>query len=311
MNGMPHDRASSRLPRVWRCITAALLWVALGFAHAQDLLPVPVLSARVIDQTATLDASHLAALEGKLQALELAKGSQLVVLVVPSTAPEDIASYANRIANDWKIGRRDVGDGVLLIVAKQDRRVRIEVAKTLEGAIPDLAAKRVIDQAITPRFKQGDYAGGIGAGVDQLAALINGEALPAPSRNDAKGQGRRPMGEWTDLLIFMVFALPVGSAVARSMLGRKLGALVTGAGIGALAFIFTTSLVVAALAGVLALVFALVSGVAGLARAGRWGGGGAGGFGSGGGWSGGSGGGGGFSSGGGGDFGGGGASGSW
>ena len=234
----------------------------------------------------------------------------MVVLVIASTAPEDIASYANRVANDWKIGRRAVGDGVLLIVAKDDRRVRIEVAKTLEGAIPDLAAKRVIDQAMTPRFKQGDYAGGIGAGVEQLTALINGEALPAPSRGDARGQGRQAMGEWTDLLIFMVFALPVGSAVARSILGRKLGALVTGAGIGTLAFIFTTSLVIAGLAAVVALVFSLISGAASLARAGRLGGGSAGGFGSGGGWSGGSGGGG-FSSGGGGDFGGGGASGRW
>ena len=307
---MPQASAASRLEGLLRRLAAAfLLLSAGGFALAQDVQPVPALSARVIDKTATLDASQLAALEGKLQTLESAKGAQLVVLVIASTAPEDIASYANRVANDWKIGRRAVGDGVLLIVAKDDRRVRIEVAKTLEGAIPDLAAKRVIDQAITPRFKQGDYAGGIGAGVEQLTALINGEALPAPSRGDANGQGRQAMGEWTDLLIFMVFALPVGSAVARSILGRKLGALVTGAGIGALAFIFTTSLVIAGLAAAVALVFALVSGAAGLARAGRWGGGSAGGFGSGGGWSGGSGGG--FSSGGGGDFGGGGASGRW
>ncbi|MEO6623498.1 MAG: TPM domain-containing protein [Burkholderiaceae bacterium] len=293
-------------------MTTALLLAASALAVAQDVLPVPVLSGRVIDQTGTLDAAQLAALERKLQVLESIKGSQLVVLVVASTAPEDIASFANRIANAWGIGRRAVGDGVLLIVAKNDRRVRIEVAKTLEGAIPDLAAKRVIDQAITPRFKQGDYAGGIGAAVDQLTALINGEALPAPERDGAQGQGRQPMGEWTDLLVFMLFALPIGSAVARSMLGRKLGAMVTGAGIGGLAFLFTTSLVIAGLAAAVALIFALIGGAAGLARAGRWGGGSVGGFGSGGGWSGGSGGGGGgFSSGGGGDFGGGGASGSW
>ena len=309
---MPQASAASRLGGLLRRLAAAfLLLSAGGFALAQDVQPVPALSARVIDQTGTLDASQLAALEATLRALESAKGTQLVVLVIASTAPEDIASYANRVANDWKIGRRDVGDGVLLIVAKQDRQVRIEVAKTLEGAIPDLAAKRVIDQAITPRFKQGDYAGGIGAGVEHLTALINGEALPAPSRGDARGQGRQAIGEWTDLLIFMVFALPVGSAVARSILGRKLGALVTGVGIGALAFVFTTSLVIAGLAAVVALIFALISGAAGLARAGRLGGGSAGGFGSGGGWSGGSGVGGGFSSGGGGDFGGGGASGSW
>ena len=309
---MPQPSVASRLGGLLRRLAAALLLLSAGgFTLAQDVQPVPTLSARAMDQTGTLDASQLAALEAKLQALESAKGAQLVVLVIASTAPEDIASYANRVANNWKIGRRAVGDGVLLIVAKDDRRVRIEVAKTLEGAIPDLAAKRVIDQAITPRFKQGDYAGGIGAGVDQLTALINGEALPAPSRADARGQGSQVMGEWSDLLIFMVFALPMGSAVARSILGRKLGALVTGAGIGALAFFFTTSLVIAGLAAVVALIFALVSGAAGLARVGRMGGGGAGGFGSGGGWGGGIGGGGGFSSGGGGDFGGGGASGRW
>ena len=276
---MPLASVASRLGGLLRRLAVALLLLSAGgVALAQDVLPVPALSARAMDQTGTLDASQLAALEAKLQALESAKGAQLVVLVIASTAPEDIASYANRVANNWKIGRRAVGDGVLLIVAKGDRRVRIEVAKTLEGAIPDLAAKRVIDQAITPRFKQGDYAGGIGAGVDQLTALINGEALPAPSRADARGQGSRAMGEWSDLLIFMLFALPMGSAVARSILGRKLGALVTGAGIGALAFFFTTSLVIAGLAAVVALIFALVSGAAGLARVGRLGGGSAGGF---------------------------------
>ncbi len=313
MNGLA---TPSALPGLWgalrRAAVAVLLLLATAWAMAQEVLPVPVLAARVIDQTGTLDAPQVSALESKLQALESAKGSQMVVLVVASTAPEDIASYANRVANAWRIGRRDVGDGVLLIVAKQDRRVRIEVAKTLEGAIPDLAAKRVIEQAITPRFKQGDYAGGISAGVDQLTALINGEALPAVSGRDTQARGLQLKGDWTNLLVFMFFALPIGSAVARSMLGRKLGSLFTGAGIGVLAFLITTSVVIAGLAAVVALIFALVSGAAGLTRGGRWGGPGSGGFGSGGGWSGGSsGGGGGFSSGGGGDFGGGGASGSW
>jgi uncharacterized protein len=117
-------------------------------------------------------------LKAKLAALEAAKGSQVVVLMLPTTAPEDIASYANRVGNTWKIGRKGVGDGVLLIVAKDDRKVRIEVAKTLEGAIPDLAAKQIIDQALTPRFKVGDYAGGLDAAVEQLAARIKGEPLP-------------------------------------------------------------------------------------------------------------------------------------
>ena len=158
-----------------------MLGLGLGAinAFAQDVQAVPALSARVIDTTGTLDDAQKAALDTRLAALEAQKGAQVVVLVVPSTAPEDIASYANRVANTWKIGRREVGDGVLLIVAKNDRALRIEVAKTLEGAIPDLAANRIIDEAITPRFRSGDYAGGLTAGVEQLAARIAGEPLPA------------------------------------------------------------------------------------------------------------------------------------
>jgi len=140
-------------------VTLTLLSWA-GSARAQDLQPVPPLSARVIDQTATLAAPDRAALDAKLAAFEAEAGPQIVVLLVARTAPEDIAAYANRVGNDWKIGRRDVGDGVLLIVAKDDRKVRIEVAKTLEGAIPDLAAKQIIDDAITPAFRRGDFAGG-------------------------------------------------------------------------------------------------------------------------------------------------------
>jgi uncharacterized protein len=139
----------------------------------------------VIDATDSLEAGQKAALEAKLAALEAAKGSQVVVLMVPTTAPEDIASYANRVGNTWKIGRKSVGDGVLLVVAKDDRKVRIEVAKTLEGAIPDLAAKQIIDQALTPRFKQGDYAGGLDAAVDQLAARIKTQTMSSSSAQQA------------------------------------------------------------------------------------------------------------------------------
>jgi len=236
------------------------------------------------------------------------------VLMVPSTQPEDIASFANRVANTWKIGRREVGDGVLVIVAKTDRSLRIEVAKTLEGAIPDLAAKHIIDQAITPRFKQGDFAGGLNAGIDQLVARVHGEALPAV-RDDARAHGiGKPDFQWFDLLIFMVFALPIGAAVARSVFGRKLGALATGLGVGGIALVVTASAWIAGFASVVALIYALVAGfsAAGGGRGLRSGGAG---FGAGGGWGRGGGGwgggGGGFSSGGGGDFGGGGASGKW
>lgn len=308
---MTAGTAAQRMGACLRGAALALLVLVCGSGWAQDLLPVPALAARVMDNTGTLTGAQIAALDAKLQALETSKGSQLVVLVVATTAPEDIASYANRVANTWKIGRRDVGDGVLLIVAKDDRKLRIEVAKTLEGAIPDLAARRIIDAAISPRFRQADFAGGIDAGVTQIVALVNGEALPAPGAQPS-GMGKAAQFEWMDLLIFMVFALPIGANVARGILGRRLGALATGAGVGVLALVFTASLVIAGVAGAIALVFTLLTGSSGLARAHRSGGGFAGfGGGQGGGWSGGGSSGGGFSSGGGGDFGGGGASGSW
>jgi len=299
-----------------------LLWVlafGAGPALAQDVLAVPALTARVIDQTGTLDDIQRAGLEQKLAALESSKGTQLVILMVPTTAPEDISSYANRVANTWKIGRKQVGDGVLLIVAKNDRKVRIEVAKTLEGAIPDLAARQVIDDAITPKFRAGDFAGGLQAAVDQLIARINGEALPEPppQRTWHDGDTRGGPGfDWFDMAIFLFFAVPIGGAVLRRMFGRPLGTLLTGGGVGALAFLLTASPGIAIVAGLLALVFSLFSGLGG-GRRGGWGAGpfigglGGGGFGGGGFGGGGGGGGGGFSSGGGGDFGGGGASGDW
>lgn len=292
-----------------------VLWAAgAGAVQAQGVLPVPALTARVIDQTGTLDASQMAALQSQLKAIEDKHGSQVVVLMVPTTQPEDIASYANRVANDWKIGRRDVGDGVLLIVAKNDRQLRIEVAKTLEGAIPDLMARRVIDGAITPGFKQNDYAGGLSAGVAQIAALVAGEGLPQPTQQrGTDGGGGGGLGQWSNLLVFALFALPIASNVLRSAFGRKFGALATGAGVGIVAFIVSASVVIAGLAGVAALIYALISAFAGRGGGGRggMGGGGLGGGFGGGGFRGGGGGGGGFSSGGGGNFGGGGASGRW
>jgi uncharacterized protein len=288
------------------------LWLAACalLAHAQGVLPVPELTGRVIDQTGTLDATQKKALEDKLAALEQSKGTQLVILMVPTTQPEDIFDFSNRVANTWKIGRKQVGDGLLVVVAKNDRKVRIEVAKTLEGAIPDVVALRIIDEAIRPRFRADDYAGGLQAAVDMLVARVNGEALPEPPQREARGDGGG--FDWFDLAIFMFFAVPIAGAVLRGMLGNKLGTLATGGGVGALAYVVTSSLLVAGLAGVFALLFSLFSGFGG----GRRGGGGPVIFPGGGGWSGGGGGGswgggGGFSSGGGGDFGGGGASGDW
>ena len=297
-----------------RLLFAAWLWALLCLpAQAQDLRPVPALTARVIDQTGTLSAAQRDALEAKLAAYEKEAGPQIVVLMVPSTAPEDIAAFAYRVADSWKIGRREVGDGLLIVVAKNDRRVRIEVARALEGAIPDLAARQIIDRAIGPAFKAGDFAGGLDAGIDALKARIQGENLPLPWATEGPQQG-----SWQELLMFFFVAVPVIGSILSRLLGRRLGALLTAAGAGAAAWVFSASLLIAAAA---ALVTLFVVGILGLGamRSGLgrgrgrggpviWGGGGGGGFG-GGGFGGG--GGGGFSSGGGGSFGGGGASGDW
>ena len=296
----------------WRVLLeGVLLWLLCAAALAQDVLPVPPLSGRVIDQTATLSPAQSQALSDKLAAIEQQTGSQLVVLIVPTTQPEDIASYAQRITDQWKIGRRDVGDGLVIVVAKNDRKVRIEVAKTLEGAIPDLAAKRVITEKITPAFKAGDFAGGLNAAVDQLAARIKGEALPAPTPSAKRGA--QPGLQWEELAMFFFIGVPVLGAVLTGMMGRKLGSLTTSGVAGGLAWWLSASLLAAGAAAVLSLVLVGVLGFGaarGLRRGGGpilWGGGGGGG-----GWGGGGGGGGGgFSSGGGGDFGGGGASGDW
>lgn len=306
---------------VWRVLSAVLAVLCLSIAlvatvWAQGLLPVPALAGRVIDQTGTLTAAQVQALDAKLAAFEQRKGSQIVVLMVPATAPEEIAAYANRVANTWKIGRRDVGDGVLVIVAKDERRMRIEVAKTLEGAVPDLAAARIVDQQMKPAFRNGDFAGGLGAAADALIARIDGEALPAPTPQGRHQKEGLLDVDWEDLAVFLFFGVLVGGPVLRGLLGNKLGPLATGGLAGVAVFIVTTSLVVAALAAVAALLFTFFTGLGlgggsmrpgGFGRTGGW----AGGAGMGG-WSGGgSGGGGGFSSGGGGDFGGGGASGDW
>lgn len=283
---------------LWACI----LWIPTAFAQQA----VPVLSGHVVDTAGTLNPAQHSALEATLTTFEQTKGSQIVILLVPSTQPEDISSYANRVANNWKIGRKNIGDGLLLIVAVQDHKLRIEVAKTLEGAIPDLAAKRIIDQAITPRFKQGDYAGGLQAGVEHIMALISNEALPEPAATPS-----RPSADfdWMELGILMFIAIPVVGAVSRNILGKKLGALATGGIAGALAMTLTASLLISGLAGLFALVLTLLQSSNLGNRSGRSGGHSSG-WGHGGGFGGGSFGGG-FGSGGGGDFGGGGASGDW
>ncbi len=296
-------------------LTFGLWWLLALGSHAQPLQPVPPLTDRVIDQTGTLQPEQHQALVAQLAALEREVGSQFVVLLVRSTQPEDIAAYAQRVGDQWKVGRRTVGDGLLVVVATQDRKVRIEVAKTLEGAIPDLMAKRVIQEQITPAFRQGDVAGGLSAAVRVLGGLAKGEGLPAPSASDRDDHGGEDSPDPMVWILLTVVMLPAFAKAIVGVFGRKLGPLLTGGGAGGVAWLLTASAAAAGVAAVVGLVVALVVGVMGflsprvtrgrsLPAPGGWGGGG-------GGWGGGSSGGGGFSSGGGGDFGGGGASGSW
>jgi uncharacterized protein len=305
-------------------IGAAALIMALllgATAGAQDLQPVPALTARVIDQTATLDAAQQAALESRLADFEQRAGPQIVVLMVSTTQPEDIAAYAQRVGETWKIGRREVGDGLLIVVAKDDRRLWIAPAKALEGAVPDLAARQIARDVITPAFREGNYFGGLERGLQALIGRIGGEGLPAPEAGTPRGTGDQA-GRLEELLIFFFVAVPIVAAVLSAMLGRKLGALATAGVAGGLAGWVTQSLLLGLAAGAVALVLVGVFGLGAAVRrigrhrggpvvfgGGSWGG--MGGFSGGGVGRGGGGGFGGFSSGGGGDFGGGGAGGSW
>jgi len=289
-------------------LAAAALFAALVFgpALAQELVPVPTLTGRVIDQTSTLTPAQTDALSAKLAAIEKERGAQIVILIVPTARPEDIFSFAQRVASSWKLGRKEVGDGLLLTVAKNDRDVNIQVAATLQGAIPDVVASRIIREDILPAFKAGDFAGGLNVAVDRLGALIAGEKLPAPRVEAPRPRGRSGF-DWQDIAIFLFVGVPIVGRILSSVMGRKLGALATGGAVGVIGWFLTASLLVAGVAGVVALFLVGVMG----AGSGRgfgpviWGGGG-GGFGGGG-----LGGGGGFSSGGGGNFDGGGASGRW
>jgi uncharacterized protein len=281
---------------------AALLALSLCWAFAAFAdVAVPPLSGRVVDQTATLSSGDIASLTQSLQSLEARKGSQVAVLIVPTTAPETIEQYSLRVAEAWKIGRRKIDDGALLVVAKDDRKLRIEVGYGLEGALNDITAKRIIDEVITPRFRNGDFAGGISAGVERMIGVIDGEKLPAPEQRSSSG----PLSGIDPLNPFALVAVFVIGAILRSALGRLIGSVATGGVVGVLAWMFFGSLAISVIAAAVAFFFTMLGeSIASLNGGhGNWSGGG-------GSFSGSSGGGGGFS-GGGGSFGGGGASGSW
>lgn len=281
------------LPALRTALGALLLLVLLlcGFSAKAEVAVPPV--ARVSDQTGTLTPADVAALERTLADFEALRGIQIAVLLVPSTAPETVEQYALRVAEAWKLGRKGVDDGALLLVAKNDRALRIEVGYGLEGVLTDIAAKRIVSDVIAPRFREGDYAGGIRAGVDRMMRLIEGEPLPPPARASSDGPGG--LEQYAPLLLVVAFGL---GGVLRAMLGRLPGALATGGVVGFIAWIVIGLLPIAIFAGIVALFITLFGGGRGIGGGG-WGGG----YGGGGG-------GGGFSGGGGG-FGGGGASGRW
>ncbi|MFN3594503.1 MAG: TPM domain-containing protein [Thiobacillaceae bacterium] len=285
--------ALARTSSLWVCFLAWSLALLLAPAWAQ--LAVPPLAARVTDLAGLLSAAQRQALEDRLARFEQEKGSQIAILIVPTTRPETIEQYGIRVAEAWRLGRKGVDDGVLILVARDDRALRIEVGYGLEGVVPDAVAKRIIEEIIVPRFRAGDYAGGLEAGVAALTGLISGEPLPPPRPVESAGSGPHPL-----LPAAMMFAFVVGGFL-RFFLGR-----LTAAGVvGTLAFFgawwLLGSLLAALFVAAIAFVITLSGSVRGLVGSGRRG--------SGGGWTGG-GLGGGFRGGGGG-FGGGGASGRW
>ncbi|MHB8666523.1 MAG: TPM domain-containing protein [Burkholderiales bacterium] len=280
----------------------ALLLASAGAAAAADEVAVPPLKARVTDLTGTLSAGQLAALESDLRAFEQKKGSQIAVLILPSTKPETIEQYSIRVADAWKIGRTKTDDGVILVIAKNDHALRIEVGYGLEGAIPDVVANRVIREVIVPHFRAGDFYGGIRAGTQTLMKLIQGETLPPPAPAHAAAGI-----DYQSLFVILLVVVIVAGGVLKAVLGRVFGSAATGAAAGFIAWVLAGALGAAVIAGIVAFLVALTGGGRGYYPGGFGGGlGGGGGFGGGGFGAGG----GGFSGGGGG-FGGGGASGSW
>lgn len=265
---------------------ALLFCLAIGWSVATVAeVAIPPLTARVTDVTGTLTPDQKATLEQSLGDFEAKKGSQIAVLIIPSTAPEAIEQYSMRVVEQWKLGRKKVDDGALLIIAKDDRAMRIEVGYGLEGALNDATSKRIISEIITPQFKQGDFYGGISAGVDSMMNVVNGEPLPKPVRgvgSDSSGWGRF-------LPVIFIAVLAIGG-VLRSLLGRLPGAIVTGGVTAFLAWAMIGALSISVFAGVLALLMTLLGGgMRGMGRGyyggfgGRGGGFGGGGFGGGGG----------------------------
>jgi uncharacterized protein len=245
-----------------------LLTIALPWQASAEVA-VPALSGRVIDQTKTLTSEQVRALDQKLREIEARKGSQVVVLMVPTTKPEEIEQYAIRVADQWKIGRKKVDDGVILLIAKNDRAVRIEVGYGLEGALTDALSKRIIDGAIIPLFKQQDFYGGILSGVNQIGRVIDGETLPEPARTLVTDQE----GTLSSLPGLFVLGLVLGGFLRR-IFGRGFAAGLTGVAVAIIGWFIAGALITALLGGVIAFIVTLLSGGLGGLTSGHYGGGG-------------------------------------
>lgn len=219
-------------------------------------LAVPPLTARVTDQTGTLTREQQAGLERMLQEFEARKGTQIAVLMVASTKPEPIEQYALRVGEQWKIGRKKVDDGAILVVAKDDRALRIEIGYGLEGVLNDATASRIIREVIVPRFREGDFYGGINAGLDRMMRLIDGEPLPAPQKSASPAAE----GGWMQLLPMLLIVALIGGGILRAMFGRFLGAAATGGVVGFLAWTLAGTLLIALIAALFAFIFTLGGG---------------------------------------------------
>ncbi|WP_260432065.1 TPM domain-containing protein [Burkholderia stagnalis] len=233
-------------------IGIVIAFFVLGGACARADVKVPSLQERITDETGTLTGEQKATLEENLKGFESQKGTQISVLIVPTTEPESIEQYSMRVVEQWKLGRKNVDDGVLLIVAKNDHALRIEVGYGLEGVLTDATSNRIINDVIVPRFKAGDFYGGISAGTDGIMRVVNGEPLPLPPKQHqtSDGAGR--------LLPILFLATVMAGGFLRAIFGRLPGALVTGGIIGALAWMLSGALFVAVAAGAMALLFTLL-----------------------------------------------------
>lgn len=288
------------------CFLALLLCWA--FAASADVA-VPPLTGRVVDRTATLSSRDIASLDQTLKDFEARKGSQIAVLIVPTTQPETIEQYSLRVAEAWKIGRKKIDDGAILVVAKEDRRLRIEVGYGLEGALTDVTAKRIIDEVVTPKFRSGDFAGGISDGVNRILRVIDGEPLPAPVK---PRQDSGVLDQFDPFNPFLIVAVFIVGGIFRGMFGRLFGSLATGGAVAAIFWFIAASVSLSVIGGIIAFIVTMIGDAitssGGVGRGGGWVS--SGGSSAGSSWGSGGSGGGGFS-GGGGNFGGGGASGSW